>query len=77
MKGAFPVSGEEVQFAKMTEAEKGKEDGGCNLRLLVVKKHFANLGALDVLVLVLRSEIGIPQLYLPIFHGEREELPSR
>ena len=23
--GAFPVSGEEVQFAKMTEAEKGKE----------------------------------------------------
>ena len=25
MKGAFPVSGEEVQFAKMTEAEKGKE----------------------------------------------------
>ena len=27
MKGAFPVSGEEVQFAKMTEAEKGKEGG--------------------------------------------------
>ena len=23
--GAFPVIGEEVQFAKMTEAEKGKE----------------------------------------------------
>ena len=81
--GAFPVSGEEVQFAKMTEAEKGNEGGNkgplaqsCNLRLLVAKKHFANFGDLNLLVLVLRFEIGVSRI-ISTHISWIEELPSR
>ena len=86
MKGAFPVSGEEVQFAKMTEAEKGKEgrmEGRKDLShsaaisvFLVVKKHFASFGWLGYTGLVLRFEIGGSRI-VSTHISCREELPSR